>query len=94
MITECREPITCDVDVCPHCDCDNIFENWDFEKNGFVGTCWNCGKEVMLCDACIHADDNRARKCDWSEHYNKQTHKMETMCFRKKWTLEKLKGVV
>ena len=55
------------VENCPHCGCDNIFINWDVETQGYVATCWQCGREIFLCDECLHADDNPGRECDWSE---------------------------
>lgn len=58
MITEA-------VEVCPHCECENVFKNWNAEKQGYVAKCWQCGQEIMLCDECLHADDNRGQKCDW-----------------------------
>jgi len=62
-----NEILTEAVEVCPHCMCENVFENWDCEKQGYVATCWNCGKKIMLCDECMHMDDNPGRKCDWHE---------------------------
>ena len=59
MNTEC-------VETCPHCGCDNVFVNYDPVANGYKATCWNCGATIMLCDECLHADDNLGRKCDWS----------------------------
>ena len=55
------------VETCPHCDCDNVFGNLDPEEKGYIAICWNCGKKIFLCDACLHADDNPERKCDWKE---------------------------
>ena len=53
------------VEVCPHCECENIFRNWDVKKHGYEATCWNCAHKIMLCDECMHADDNPGRRCDW-----------------------------
>jgi len=83
-----EEIITEDVDVCPHCDCENHFYNWDTSVNGWIGICAECGKEIMLCDECLHAEDNKEQSCDWCEAFNTKTGKMESMCFRKKQTLE------
>lgn len=58
------------IETCPHCDCDNVLGNWDSEEKGYIATCWNCGKKIFLCDACIHADDNPKHKCDWCEREN------------------------
>ncbi len=57
------------VEVCPHCMSENVFENWDVEKQGFVAKCWQCGHEIMLCDECLHADDNPKKVCDWHGVY-------------------------
>jgi hypothetical protein len=53
-----------EVEVCPYCDSENIIQ-WDVEKDGYVIKCSQCGKEMMLCDACYHSDDNKEQKCDW-----------------------------
>lgn len=51
------------VEVCPHCMSENVYPMWDVEKSGFVAVCKHCGKEILLCDECIHMNDN----CDWCE---------------------------
>lgn len=53
------------VEVCPHCDSENVYPMWDTEISGFVAVCWHCGKEILLCDECMHADTNPDRYCDW-----------------------------
>ncbi len=53
------------VEVCPHCECENVFSNWDCKTQGYIATCWQCGKQIMLCDECLHADDNPYQYCDW-----------------------------
>lgn len=55
------------VETCPYCECENVFGNWDPEEKGYIATCWNCGKEIFLCDACLHAEDNPGQVCDWKE---------------------------
>ena len=54
------------VEVCPHCEAENIIE-WDIEKNGYVAKCTQCGKEMMLCDECMHSEDGDpcGAMCDW-----------------------------
>lgn len=52
-----------EVEMCPHCGNENVV-NWDVEKDGFVIRCGECGKEMMLCDACYHSDDNPQQRCD------------------------------
>ena len=59
--------ITEAVETCPHCDCDNVFTNYDVVGNGYKAVCWNCGRTIFLCDECFHADDNPEQKCDWHE---------------------------
>ena len=54
-----------EVEVCPYCMGENIIE-WDVEKDGYVTKCNHCGSKIMLCDACLHSDDNVGRYCDWS----------------------------
>jgi len=56
------------VDICPHCDAENVFEDWDTEKQGFVAKCKTCGRKMMLCDACGKCDENgdwHRDFCDW-----------------------------
>lgn len=55
------------VELCPYCMSENVFSNWDVEKQGYIATCWQCGKKIMLCDECLHADDNAGGHCDWRE---------------------------
>ena len=74
--------ITEAVEVCPYCMSENVFSNWDVEKQGFIAICWQCGREIMLCDECLHAEDNRKRRCDWHGIYVKGKEK-EGQCWRK-----------
>jgi hypothetical protein len=53
------------VECCPHCGGENVWENLDAVKCGYVATCQYCGKKIFLCDECYHADDNPYMKCDW-----------------------------
>ena len=62
-----------ETETCPHCMSDNTILH-DVEQDGYQVICQHCGKPIMLCDACMHSDDNPGRKCDWTE---------ETNCFRK-----------
>ena len=55
-----------EVEVCPNCMGENIIQ-WDVEKDGYKVKCQHCGEEMMLCDACLHSEDNEDRFCDWSE---------------------------
>ena len=56
------------VEICPYCGCENIYAMWDVNDKGFVAICKYCGKEIMLCDECIHNEDKRNENscaCDW-----------------------------
>lgn len=76
-----NEVITEAVEVCPFCECENVFENWDVKKQGYIAKCWQCGHEIMLCDECLHADDNAGGYCDWHGIYCDGKCK-EGHCFR------------
>lgn len=55
------------VEVCPHCDSENVYPMWDTEVSGFVAVCKYCGKEIFLCDECRHTilEDGEVHDCDW-----------------------------
>lgn len=61
-----------EIEVCPHCEAE-VTVVWDVEKQGYQTVCPSCGKEIMLCDACLHSEDNEGMDCDWLE---------EKGCFR------------
>ena len=61
-----------EIEICPYCE-KEIAKKWDVENNGYQVTCPNCGKKIMLCDACLHSKDNKTMRCNWSE---------ENGCFR------------
>ena len=69
------------VEVCPHCMSENVFVGWNVTLHGFVAKCWQCGNEIMLCDECLHADDNRKMRCDWHGVY-KNGKMCGGTCFR------------
>lgn len=54
-------------EVCPECETENFYLMWDPEEKGYIAQCFKCGKKIFLCDACIHADDNKSHRCDWNE---------------------------
>ena len=56
------------VEVCPHCGNENV-QQWNVETMGFVSTCDECGAKMLLCDECMHRDDNPfpVLKCDWCD---------------------------
>lgn len=68
------------VEPCPYCGYDNLWENLDPIKSGYVAVCQKCGKEIMLCDECTHSDDNTEQKCDWKEC----EHCESGTCFRRR----------
>lgn len=51
------------VEICPHCEHENIYPMWNTETSGFVAVCKHCGKEIMLCDECLGSDG--VSDCDW-----------------------------
>lgn len=52
------------VEMCPDCGRENVYPNWKPE-DGWRQKCQNCGEMILLCDECLHADDNSGRICDW-----------------------------
>lgn len=75
-----RKIITEAVEICPFCEGENIFSNYDIASKGFVVKCQHCGEEMMLCDECSHCKDNTNGKCDWHEVVNENNS--EGHCFR------------
>lgn len=76
-----EEPVETEaVECCPFCEGESVFPNWDVETQGYIAKCQHCGREIFLCDECLHAADNCARKCDWHE----EIHGDEALgiCFR------------
>ena len=57
------------VEMCPFCDQENIYLDWDVEEQGYVARCHHCGKLIMLCDECMH-DEGSCIKCDWTKEHN------------------------
>lgn len=58
------------VESCPYCDAENTYINYDAKERGYKTTCYECGKEIMLCSECLHAEDNPNGMCDWREEYD------------------------
>ena len=56
-------------EVCPNCDRE-VTLTWDTLHDGYRVFCPNCGEELMLCDACQHADDNPSGYCDFKTDFN------------------------
>lgn len=55
------------VEMCPHCESENVYPDWDAKKQGYTAVCQTCGKEIKLCDECYHAKDNPGHRCDWMD---------------------------
>ncbi len=47
-----------EVEICSFCD-KEIKKKWDVEKEGYQIACTECGEKIMLCDACLHSEDNK-----------------------------------
>ena len=71
-------PHTEAVEVCPYCDNENVYKDYDVIRNGYIATCQHCGKQIFLCDECLHAKDNPSQMCDWRMENGVST------CFRGK----------
>ena len=52
------------VEVCPYCDNENVYPEWNTDTSGFIAICKHCGKKIFLCDECMHSEDNPAMRCD------------------------------
>ena len=65
-------------EVCPHCDRE-ITLIWDVDNDGYRVFCPSCGEEIMLCDVCLHADDNLGGKCDFKADFDGNP-----TCFRRR----------
>ena len=66
------------VEVCPYCDGENIYPFWDVNTNGYIAVCKHCGRKILLCDECMHNEDNSRMNCDWCRTYNEVSGE----CFR------------
>mgnify|MGYP001860895018 CR=1 FL=1 len=55
------------VEACPHCGYEHYEKDWSPRK-GYRTRCMHCGESILLCDECLHADDNPERRCDWDEN--------------------------
>ena len=62
-----KEGLTEAVEACPYCEAENVYPNWDIKTQGYVAVCKECRRQIMLCDECLHADDNLMGRCDWRE---------------------------
>lgn len=73
--------ITEAVETCPYCGAESTFPNWDTATQGYVAVCRNCHEQIMLCDECLHAEDNETQRCNWHE-ITCGPHCTEGHCFR------------
>lgn len=55
------------VEVCPQCVGENVYPDWDAGIQGYIAVCSHCKTLIMLCDECLHADDNPRQICDWED---------------------------
>ncbi len=53
------------IELCPYCDTE-INMNWDVQKYGYKVFCPYCGNRLMLCDECMHGDDEATGGCDYN----------------------------
>ncbi len=67
-----------EIEICPYCEQEVAIE-WDVEKREYQAACPNCKKKIMLCDACLHSEDNEGMRCNWSQ---------ENGCFRHPKTIK------
>ena len=37
-------------ELCPHCMGENVYPNWDVEKQGYIAKCKHCNEQIFLCD--------------------------------------------
>lgn len=58
---------------CSNCGSE-IEMRWDTDTRGFVAFCPVCGERLVLCDECLHAEDNPSHRCGTDEG--------QTVCWR------------
>lgn len=51
------------VEMCPYCLGEHLEADWAPSK-GYCVTCSHCGGSILLCDECLHAEDNPGARCD------------------------------
>ena len=52
------------VEVCPFCEQENVYPDWDVDKQGYVARCQHCGK------LCMHYGEDSCIGCNWTEEHN------------------------
>ena len=50
-------------EVCPNCDRE-VTMTWVIKQDGYKAFCPYCGHRLMLCDACLH-NENDYNNCDY-----------------------------
>lgn len=58
------------VEVCAFCGVENEMV-WDIDELGYEAFCPVCGNKMMLCDECMHSEDEmneNGNHCDYGEH--------------------------
>ena len=58
---------------CSNCESE-IEMRWDTDTRGFEAFCPVCGERLVLCDECLHAEDNPPHRCGTDEG--------QTVCWR------------
>lgn len=61
------------IEVCPHCDEENVCPENMIEEENYIAVCQNCGRKIFLCDECLNADDNEEQDCDWHKGHEPST---------------------
>lgn len=51
------------VELCPHCEKENVYTGWNTETDGFVAVCSNCGNQIFLCSECLN--ESKHGHCNW-----------------------------
>lgn len=54
------------VEMCPECMAEVTVPDWA-PSDGYRTTCPDCGESMLLCDECLHAEDNPLQYCDWDK---------------------------
>lgn len=77
-------------EVCPSC-LHEIEITWDTDKMGFKAFCPVCGNRLMLCDACLHAENSL--DCDYDGETDTCRHN-KAYCVGREvrvWNMERVK---
>lgn len=54
-----------EIENCTHCGA-TVEVMHDVEANGFKIKCPHCGKDLLLCGACLNYGEKSCISCDWS----------------------------